>query len=68
MIALIDQAPVSFKTFIDWYPATSEQRYELMRGVIVPMAKPQGKHSRNMKSSSFEAAIASAQLLSRSYS
>ena len=46
MIAVIDKIPpVSFNEFIDWYPETSENRYELRRGVIVEMPKPKGKHS-----------------------
>ncbi len=37
--------PVSFDEFIAWYPENSELRYELRRGVIVPMPKPRGEHS-----------------------
>jgi Uma2 family endonuclease len=44
MIAVIDQTPLSFDQFIDWYP-DSECRYELRRGVVVEMPKPKGKHS-----------------------
>lgn len=43
-IALLPK-PVSFDQFIDWYPADSEYRYELCRGVIVQVPKPRGKHS-----------------------
>jgi Uma2 family endonuclease len=43
-IALLPK-PVSFDQFIDWYPADSEYRYELRRGVIVQVPKPRGKHS-----------------------
>jgi Uma2 family endonuclease len=46
MIAIIDQTPLSFDEFMDWYPENSEHRYELRRGVIVEMPKPRGKHSR----------------------
>ena len=46
MIAVIDKKPVSFDEFIDWYPESSENNYELRRGVIVEMPKPRGKHSR----------------------
>lgn len=46
MIAVIDQTPVSFDEFIDWYPENSESQYELRRGVIIEMPKPRGKHSR----------------------
>jgi Uma2 family endonuclease len=37
---------ITFDQFIDWYPESSECRYELRRGVIVEMPKPKGKHSR----------------------
>lgn len=45
MIAVIDQTPMSFNEFIDWYP-DSENRYELRRGVAIEMPKPRGTHSR----------------------
>jgi Uma2 family endonuclease len=45
MIAVIDKTPLSFNEFIDWYPESSEHRYELRRGMIVEMPKPKGKHS-----------------------
>lgn len=45
MIAVIDQTPMSFNEFIDWYP-DSENRYELRRGVAIETPKPRGKHSR----------------------
>ncbi|MGF1537406.1 MAG: Uma2 family endonuclease [Elainellaceae cyanobacterium] len=45
MIAASDSSPISFDDFIDWYPALSNCRYELRRGVIVEMPKPRGKHS-----------------------
>jgi Uma2 family endonuclease len=37
--------PVTFETFAQWLPTSSEYRYELHRGVIVQMPKPRGKHS-----------------------
>ena len=37
--------PVSIEQFLEWYPETSEYRYELRRGVIIQMPKPRGKHS-----------------------
>jgi Uma2 family endonuclease len=40
------QAPISFDDFIEWLPESSENRYELRRGVMVEMAKPKGKHSK----------------------
>ncbi len=46
MIAVVDKKPVSFDEFIGWYPESSENKYELRRGVIVEMPKPRGKHSR----------------------
>jgi Uma2 family endonuclease len=39
-------APISFDDFIEWLPESSENRYELRRGVMVEMAKPKGKHSK----------------------
>ncbi|MGB3614158.1 MAG: Uma2 family endonuclease, partial [Elainellaceae cyanobacterium] len=45
MIAASDNIPVSFNDFIDWYPALSDKRYELRRGVVVELPKPKGKHS-----------------------
>ncbi|MDA0268746.1 MAG: Uma2 family endonuclease [Cyanobacteria bacterium] len=45
MIAVMDQAPLSFNDFIDGYPDRPGYRYELRRGVIVEMPKPKGKHS-----------------------
>ncbi|MDX2242638.1 MAG: Uma2 family endonuclease [Leptolyngbyaceae cyanobacterium bins.302] len=35
----------TFDQFIDWYPESSECRYELRRGVIIETPKPRGKHS-----------------------
>ncbi len=46
MIAVIDKVPLSFDEFIDWYPESSENRYELRRGVVIEIPKPRGKHSR----------------------
>ena len=46
MIAVIDKKPVSFDEFIDWYPESSENNYELRRGVIAEIPTPRGKHSR----------------------
>jgi Uma2 family endonuclease len=40
------QQPITFDEFIEWLPETSEQRYELHRGVIIEMPKPRGKHSQ----------------------
>lgn len=40
------QAPVTFDEFVAWLPLTSECRYELHRGAIVEMPKPQGRHSK----------------------
>jgi Uma2 family endonuclease len=37
--------PVTFETFSQWLPTSSEYRYELHHGVIVQMPKPRGKHS-----------------------
>jgi len=45
MIAVSDKKPLSFNEFIDGYPESSKNRYELRRGVIVEMPKPKGKHS-----------------------
>jgi Uma2 family endonuclease len=36
----------TFDEFIEWYPESSELRYELYDGVIVEMPKPRGKHSK----------------------
>lgn len=36
----------TFDEFIEWYPETSQVRYELHNGVIVEMPKPRGKHSK----------------------
>lgn len=44
MVQTVSQK-LSFDAFIDWYPETTEQRYELHEGVIVEMPKPKGKHS-----------------------
>ncbi|MEO1592905.1 MAG: Uma2 family endonuclease, partial [Cyanobacteria bacterium J06632_22] len=38
--------PVRVEQFIEWYPDTSEYRYELRNGVIYQMPKPRGKHSQ----------------------
>jgi Uma2 family endonuclease len=46
MVAVIDKTPMSFDEFMDWYPETSENRYELRRGVVIEMPKPRGTHSR----------------------
>ena len=54
MIAVIDKKPVSFDEFIDWYPESSENNYELRRRVIVEMPKPRGKHSRLAGDLAFE--------------
>ncbi|MBF2064589.1 MAG: Uma2 family endonuclease [Calothrix sp. C42_A2020_038] len=35
----------TFDEFIEWYPETSQVRYELHNGVIVEMPKPTGTHS-----------------------
>lgn len=35
----------SFDEFINWYPETSELRYELHDGVIIEMPTPKGNHS-----------------------
>ncbi|ACK65901.1 protein of unknown function DUF820 [Rippkaea orientalis PCC 8801] len=45
MIAEIDKTPISIDQFVDWYPESSENCYELRRGIIVEMPKPRGKHS-----------------------
>jgi Uma2 family endonuclease len=42
---LLETTPVSFDEFIEWLPESSENRYELHRGVIKEMPKPRGKHS-----------------------
>jgi Uma2 family endonuclease len=36
----------TFDEFIEWYPETSQVRYELYDGIIVEMPKPKGKHSK----------------------
>lgn len=46
MIAVIDNPPLSFDEFVDWYPENSEHRYVLRRGVVIERPKPRGKHSR----------------------
>jgi Uma2 family endonuclease len=46
MVAVIDKTPMSFDEFMEWYPETSENRYELRRGVVIEMPKPRGTHSR----------------------
>ncbi len=46
MIAVIDRKSMSFDEFIDWYPESSGNRYELRRGVVIEMPKPRGQHSR----------------------
>lgn len=46
VIAVVDRAPTSFDEFVDWYPESSENRYELRRGVVIEMPKPRGQHSR----------------------
>ncbi len=46
MIAVIDRKPVSFDEFVDWYPDSAENRYELRRGAVIKMPKPKGQHSR----------------------
>lgn len=46
MTARLLEAPVSFDKFIEWLPESSQQRYELHRGVIIEMPKPRGKHSK----------------------
>lgn len=38
--------PVTFDEFVEWLPTNSECRYELHRGAIVEMPKPQGRHSK----------------------
>jgi len=45
MIAVVDQVPLSFDEFLNWYPDASDVHYELRRGVILQMPKPKGKHS-----------------------
>ena len=45
MIAVVDQVPLSFDEFLNWYPEASDVHYELRRGVILQMPKPKGKHS-----------------------
>lgn len=45
MIAEIDKTPISIDQFLDWYPESSQNGYELRRGVVVEMPKPRGKHS-----------------------
>ncbi len=37
--------PVTFDEFIDWYPESSEHRYELHNGAIVETPSPTGIHS-----------------------
>lgn len=37
--------PVTFDEFVDWYPDSSEHRYELHNGVIVEMPLATGDHS-----------------------
>jgi Uma2 family endonuclease len=39
------QPTITFDEFIEWLPESSENRYELHRGVIHEMPKPRGKHS-----------------------
>jgi Uma2 family endonuclease len=46
MVAVIDKTPMSFDEFMEWYPETSENRYELRRGVVIEIPKPRGTHSR----------------------
>jgi Uma2 family endonuclease len=37
---------IDFDRFIEWYPAISDQKYELHGAIIVTMPKPKGKHSQ----------------------
>lgn len=46
MYAPVIQQPLTFDEFLDWYPATSERRYELHEGDVVTMPKATGKHSK----------------------
>ena len=41
MIAVIDKTPMLFDEFIDWYPEHSENQYELKRGMVIEMSKPE---------------------------
>ncbi len=54
MIAVIDKPSISFDEFIKWYPETSENHYELRRGLITEMPKPRGKYSRLAGDLSYE--------------
>lgn len=45
MISEIDKTLISIDQFLDWYPESSPNCYELRRGVVVEMPKPRGKHS-----------------------
>lgn len=49
---------MTFDEFIDWYPESSECRYELRRGVIIEMPKPKGKHSRVAGDLAFNVGVA----------
>ena len=46
IIAVVDGKTMSFNEFVDWYPADSENRYELRRGAVIQVPKPKGKHSQ----------------------
>jgi Uma2 family endonuclease len=37
---------IDFDRCIEWYPAISDQKYELHGAIIVTRRKPKGKHSR----------------------
>lgn len=54
MIAVLDKAPITFDEFVEWYPESSEYRYELRRGVVIEMPKPKGKHSKLAGDLAFE--------------
>ncbi|MBF2057410.1 MAG: Uma2 family endonuclease [Cyanobacterium sp. T60_A2020_053] len=44
--ALLEDNYLNFAEFINWYPESSQYRYELHNGTIIQMPKPKGKHSQ----------------------
>lgn len=46
MVAVGNPALKTFDEFVAWYPADSDECYELRRGVVLAMPKPRGAHSR----------------------
>lgn len=43
---LLKDSYLDFEEFINWYPESSQYRYELHNGTIIQMPKPKGKHSQ----------------------